>query len=192
MIQQLKTEVERLEAWALEHDSSEYPYSAELYSLVEWALEQPGLAQITFNLLLRALSLDDDAEGVQDLLREHPDKAERVATAAVSRTMDPRARWQVAVLAGEFAPETVLLAYLKDSDEYVRRRALLASRHRFVELAEQTALAWLDAPEEYSRMVALDTLHAIKSPMYSFAQKQLAQDESMAVRRKLDKLETGG
>lgn len=57
--------------------------------------------------------------------------------------MASEARWQLAVLAGEFAPETTVQAYLQDGDEYVRRRAHLASRHRFSRLAEETALSWL-------------------------------------------------
>ena len=188
MVQRLRQEVERLEAWAAENDPVEYPHSGGLYAVVTEALDLRGLAPPTFDLLLRALTLDDDAETIQDLLRERPDKAERVAAASVSRAMDYRARWQVAVLAGEFAHEVIVRKYLSDDDEYVRRRAHLASRERFPELAETVALSWLDSSEPYSRMVALDTLHALGSAHYAGASAQLAGDDADVVRLRIQEL----
>ena len=172
----------------MENDPNEYPHSSDLYAVVTEALDLRGLAPLTFDLLLRALTLDNDAEVIQDLLRERPDKAERVAAASVNRGMDYRARWQVAVLAGEFAHEVIVREYLSDEHEYVRRRAHLASRERFPELAETVALSWLDSPEPYSRVVALDTLHALGSAHYATASARLAGDDADVVRLHIQKL----
>lgn len=188
MVQRLRQEVERLEAWAVENDPIEYPNADSLCAVVAEALDLRGLAPPTFDLLLRALALDDDAEVIHDLLRERPDKAERVAAASVLRTIDYRARWQVASLAGEFAHEAIVKKYLSDEHEYVRRRALLASRERFPQLAESVAVSWLGSPEPWSRMAALDTLHALGSSQYPSALARLARDEADVVRLRAQEL----
>lgn len=188
MFEGLCQEIERLEQWAVAHAVNEYPFSEPLYDAVEIALKNALISDDLLRLLLHALALDEEAERIQDALRERPVVARQVARAAVEQP-DYRARWQAAVLAGEVAEEEVVSLYLDDPDEYVRRRALLAARDRFPGLVEAKSMVWLDSPYAYSRMVALDTLYAIKSKQYRVAVDRLEQDTSSVVRVRLNELE---
>ncbi len=100
----------------------------------------------------------------------------------------PRADRRLHRLAGELAQEVIVRKYLSDEHEYVRRRTLLASRERLPELAESVALSWLDSPEPYSRMVALDTLYTLGSPHSAAASVRLTDDEADVVRSRVREL----
>lgn len=190
MSQRLRREIDRLREWLTEaQDPNEYPDSGDLYAAVESLLDTLPLSDSQLRLLLDTLALDDEAEIVQDSVRERTEAAIQVARAGIDHP-DARARWQAAVLAGEMAPEEVAHRYLADPDEYVRRRALTSARDRFPSLAESTATAWLDSTDEYSRMVALDTLYVLESDRYAMAAQQLAGDPSPVVQGWLKRANT--
>lgn len=185
--------IEELEAWASElgyHpewcDPSDFPRYIELISLVEKTLDVEELRDDEIAVVLHALALDGLLERVQDLLRERPRLAIQVALAGIDYP-SKLARWQLGALAGEFAREETVLRYLVDEDEYVRRRTLLAARHRFPATAQAFAIAWLDAKEPYSRMVALDTLRALDSPLFPPALQRLSQDQAEVVLARIRK-----
>ena len=81
---------------------------------------------------------------------------------------EPGAKWQIASRLGSIEGsvedvETYLLEFLNDSDEYVRRRALLALAHIGSDQTEAWAeIAWRTG-HEYQRMAALHALHQVSS-----------------------------
>lgn len=83
------------------------------------------------------------------------------------------ARWQVAAKLGEFPEllsevEPILLRFITDKDEYVRRRTLLSLGYVHSPQAESVAeRAWNDEDElqQYQRMAALEVLWRVNSPL---------------------------
>ncbi len=86
------------------------------------AAAQRSLADAELELLLYALARDNEDEHVLETLEQFPAIAAQIADAAVTFS-DPDARWQAAVLAGRIGLVAVLLRFLDDEAEYVRRRA---------------------------------------------------------------------
>lgn len=191
MSARFQQEVRRAEAWEESRDLMFYPCWQALYQAANDVLDCSSLSLETLSIVLDALALDDELEHIQDLLRDRPELALQVVTAAPGHP-DYRARWQAAVLAGELAPRHILNRYLNDEDEYVRRRALLSMRTRLPEIAESIATEWLDAEHEYSRMVALDTLYLMESNNFSEAVDQLLDDPSEVVQKRLKEVTRAG
>lgn len=182
----LHSEVQRLKQWTDRNDPDIYPYYGDFLKAVQELLRLPQLSAEQISLLVEALALDDESESIQDLLRELPDTARLLMSAAVAYP-DYRARWQAGVLAGEVGSKDIVARYLNDAHEYIRRRTILAARIRFPALAESVALPWLDS-YEYERMVALDTLHAVESSHYHKSVSKLARDSSSVVQMQLKRL----
>ena len=73
-----------------------------------------------------------------------------------------------------------------DEHEYARRRALLAIRETELEFAESVALSWLGSEHEYARMVALDTLHVLRSEWLAEAVDVLREDLAWIVQNRIE------
>jgi hypothetical protein len=120
-------------------------------------------------LLLYALARDNEMEVLKDELISRPIHLIALARGA-SLSSEPDARWQIADALGsveandsEVAP--LLEPLLRDADEYVSRRALIAlTRRGSSDLAFWATRAW-DTGDEYQRMAALDALAACNSPL---------------------------
>jgi HEAT repeat protein len=171
----------------------EYPFWPELYSAVRSVLEQPFLSHAEEEQVLFALARDNEAEVILDLLASFPTHVLALATRALQST-HPDARWQAAVAIARAAPPgaiPVLRLFLSDSDEYVRRRALLALGRLDASLAEEAALQWLSASLEYSRMAALVVLQIVGSPKLEAALSALNDDPSEVVRNRVHLIRAG-
>lgn len=114
---------------------------------------------------------DNEVEIMVSELAQEPDRFLAVALACLS-SAERDAKWQFAAELGKLSThlqeaESLLLKFVEDEDEYVRRRAIIALgriRSSHVErLAEQ---AWNREEEwqEYQRMAVLDALHSVGSP----------------------------
>ncbi|MCX5893567.1 MAG: HEAT repeat domain-containing protein [Deltaproteobacteria bacterium] len=171
----LKEEIARFRKWEAQLPAAarpgewqEYPEWGALYTAFAGFIRQTRPAQwdeATVLDLLYIFARDNEAEYLVSLLSEvQPEGLFRLAEAAV-RDGESDVRWQLAAYLGETGgdrsrAEAILLVLVKDEDEYVSRRALLAlanlgSSH-VPSLCER---AWATG-HEYQRIAALHAIQA--------------------------------
>jgi HEAT repeat protein len=193
----LQAEVERFKAWAAVQakDSCEWECDYEGWSTflaaAHAAFAGASLVDADIDLILYALARDNECENILDMLEEHPLNGMSVARVGVTYP-DRDARWQVAVFLGtrdDDEGRSLLRSMVLDEDEYVRRRALLAIVRTDPIFAEDTALTWLCAEQEYARIAALTVLHKVGSPRLKDATERLKDDPSPYVRKKVAEIQ---
>jgi len=193
----LKDEVERFKVWAASQSNQlgewECDYEAwpALYAAAQAALVAPRLLDSEVELLIYALARDNECECILGMLTEHPENGMRIARAAME-CPEPEARWQVAEFLGtrgEPDARELLRRLVADADEYVRRRALLASAPQDPDFAAEVAWTWLSADYEYARLAALSVLHQLDSPRLAEAMARLKDDPSAYVQGRLAELQ---
>lgn len=196
----LAEEVQRFRQWAENHPErsgeweTDYPDWPRFLSAVDKVAANESLDDDQVDLVLYALARDNECQNVLGILEEHPRNGMRVARAAIE-SAEQDARWQVAVFLGsqeEDEARTLLRRFVGDADEYVRRRALLAAVAHDPAFAEEKAVVWLTAPNEYSRLAALSVLQETRSVRLEHALHLLRRDSSPYVRRKVAEIEKGG
>lgn len=179
-LQALETEVARFRRWA---DASPVPLRMRNG---EWACGYPGWAQIytafdafvatsscrlwseaTTELILYVIARDDDNMHLVRSVARKPDDLFCLAKHAVT-SPEWDAKWQIAAELGRIGADSpdvegLLLRFVHDDDEYVRRRALLALAD--IESAQVAALldgAW-ESGSEYQRVDVLYILWKMRS-----------------------------
>lgn len=192
----LSTELNRIKEWAKKSGKPaqewdvEYPDWHKLIGAAQDALNRSSLDSAEILSLLEVLALDHEAETLRDALAEAPEQGILLARSALTHPKAD-ARWQLADFLGTRSePEAVALLrrYLEDSDEYVRRRALLAAQQRDPAFAESVAIRWLTAEHEYSRLTALSVLSELRSPQLAAALDALRDDPSEMIRSRVAEL----
>jgi HEAT repeat protein len=175
-------EVERFRRWAAATSVQErtpewefeYPDWGTLYDAVRIFLASSSAhswVQGQIDDLLFAIARDNEGEILADEIEEYPDMLLAWSEMAIfSPEVD--AKWQLAARLGKLPSrrgeaESILVKFMDDADEYVRRRALLAlgslKSSRAEELAER---AW-QTGHEYQRIAALHVLKELASPKLS-------------------------
>ena len=170
--------IQRFKDWASNYPIAErtgewecdYPDWAEIYTAFTSFVEQNDYRQWsstdTQNVLY-IIARDNEDERLIDEIANQEDCLIAVAEAAV-KYGERDAKWQIASRLGEAeidvaVAETYLLEFLKDADEYVRRRALLALAQTGSGQTEAWAeIAWRTG-HEYQRIAALHALHQVSS-----------------------------
>ncbi|MDN4476894.1 HEAT repeat domain-containing protein [Demequina sp. SYSU T00192] len=149
---------------------SEYPDWPDLWkSSVQFALSRPVASWSSDQLedLLFALARDSEDELISEGISEDPEALLALSVAAI-RQGESDAKWQLAARLGEMRSHRdraikLLLQFVEDPDEYVRRRALLAlSALRAPQAEELAERAW-QSGLEYQRIAALSVLAEIGS-----------------------------
>jgi hypothetical protein len=192
----LETEISKFEAWALnqpqdygewETDYSDWP---SIYIAADITLSKPNLINADIDLLLFALARDNECENIRESLENHPQNGLLLAKVALNHT-DPEARWQIAEFLGtqsEIEAVILLREFVKDQDEYVRRRALLALQKQDAQFAEGIARQWINSEHDYSRLCALSVLADCRSEFLSDALDRLEEDNFNHIREKVAKI----
>lgn len=177
----VKREESRFRRWASDHppekrsgewecDYSDWP---SIYAAVTDVLSREDalahLGESGIESILYLLARDNECEIIAGILAERPEILTAFARVAL-QTGESDAKWQIAHrLSKAQAPpedvEALLTELAEDSDEYVRRRALLAlgdiKSPRTAALAQT---AW-NSGHEYQRIAALWALKACGSPL---------------------------
>ena len=170
--------IQKFKDWASSYPIAEqtgewecdYPDWAEIYTAFANFVEQNDHRQWSptdMKNVLYILARDNEAEHLIDEIAKQEDRLIEVAEAAVNYG-ERDAKWQIASRLGEAeidveVAEIHLLEFLKDADEYVRRRALLALARTGSSQTERWAeIAWNTA-DEYQRIAALHALHLVSS-----------------------------
>jgi HEAT repeats len=115
--------------------------------------------------ILYVMSWDNECEDLADEIEENSDILIKLANLALNSSEDD-AKWQLADRLGNLynePAESLLLKFVKDEDEYVRRRALSALGRMQSPYAEALAEKSWETGEEYQRIAALWVLKDISS-----------------------------
>lgn len=113
--------------------------------------------------VLFLIACDHDSELLTDEVADSPSLLLFLARRALLNE-DRACRWQLAAALGRLneqsaAAESLLVAFARDSDEYVRRRAILAlGQLQSSQLETVAASAW-STDDEYHRVAVLWALH---------------------------------
>jgi hypothetical protein len=115
-------------------------------------------------LLLYVIARDNENGLVMGLLSE----SQAFALASFSMAEgEPGAKWQLAVRLGKLPigdeTEQLLLDFATDSDEYVRRRAMMTLADLGYKSAERLVVTAWNTGNEYQRMAALHVLERLNS-----------------------------
>jgi hypothetical protein len=189
----LAREVQRFRRWADEQPrdfgewETEYSEWPALWAAAEEAIAGDRLSNEDVELLIYALARDNECETILGELQRHPTTGMRVARVGIECS-EPDARWQLAVFLGSHdgeEPRLLLRRLVSDPNEYVRRRALLASAPHDPSFAEQIAAVWLTSEHEYSRIAALTVLRELRSERLHHAVELLRLDASPHVRERV-------
>ncbi len=152
----LAEQVERFQEWATRQTGrsgeweTDYSEWAALWATANQTLAKSSLDESEIALLLYVLARDNESELILEMLLEYPDNGMLLARACLGNS-EPDARWQILIFLGSQdgeAAQELLRGLVQDEDEYVRRRALLASVPRDPKFAETTAKSWLSAEGE--------------------------------------------
>jgi hypothetical protein len=179
--QALTTEVRRFRKWAERYPledrtgawECDYRHWSRLCTAVFNFMEQVRPERWTLHQLdcvLYAIARDNDIGQLARAVRaEHPELLTLLAGRAVQQ--EPDAMWQLAAELGNAGTlsrevEDLLLAMAHNSQEYVRRQALMALARLGSLHTERLALETWDRPDanqEWARMAVLWSLHRIGS-----------------------------
>jgi hypothetical protein len=196
----LITEIDRFREWA---DRSfpggrsgewecDYDHWDDLYDAVlKYVTASPPEAwpDEVLQAILYGVARDNESEHLAEEIRLRQPSALIVLAKAALAGGERDAKWQLAEqlghLRGGGEAERLLLLFACDKDEYVRRRALGALVNVGSEAVERLAIeAWHrpDEHQEWARMMALDCLNRIGSPLLDHLLEEAQQDERQYLR----------
>lgn len=196
---ELQREVERFKQWASSFVrcsaewECEYEHWPDLLAAAREAIATHRDGRIPASIaddLLYALGRDNECESIREGLLESPELIATLAKRALL-TDDADAKWQIAISVAEaelLDAAELLRPFLTDSDEYVRRRSLMAIAPFAPSEAEAIAIKNLDDEFEYTRIMALHVLHRVRSRHLEASLERLASDSSEHVRTNVEKL----
>ncbi len=198
-IRDLHAEVEKFKQWAPPYENTsgewecEYEGWRDLWAAAESVIERFENGAIPSDVagdLLYAIARDNETEHLRKRLVDAPGLLFHLAAYSVAYH-DPCAKWQIAVSVAEanlVNAADLICHFLKDDDEYVRRRALLAFAPFSPAEAESIAILNLSDAFEYTRIAALHVLHDIGSSHFEEALSRLENDQNEYVRANVEQL----
>ncbi|WP_373231375.1 HEAT repeat domain-containing protein [Cohnella sp.] len=176
--------VEHVNDW-----ETDYPNWMEIINAIDLFLQSNNYEDCNeeiINAFLYLIGRDNEREYLAELLVEHPNFLIHLAKRGFSYP-DHDTRWQlvfyVSKLYGTYHEvEDIVISYWQDSNEYVRRRALLALGFMKSKYAEELAVEAYLSDYEYQKIAALEVLHMINSPKLYDYLKLSEQSESTIIR----------
>lgn len=185
-MEELINQVQRFKQWASKYSSNErygewecnYPNWIDLYrSVREFIATYPSIDEWPpelLDLVLYALARDNECQHIANqLCEDYPAALIQLAKLSI-KLGESDAKWQLAQELGKLPSnkektETILIGLAHDSDEYVRRQALMSLAKIQSEFTESLVMkSWYqpNANQEWSRMAALWCLNKIDSPHF--------------------------
>ena len=140
-----------------------YPGWNELEKAIDETIEKLNerFDHKTAELLIQALAIDNEAEGVLEKIEERLQNKKGFIELVI-KLNQPEAKWQIADLLGrvnlEKREEILSNLITEDKDNYVKRRALLSLNLINHSLAVQLAVGFADNEDEYLKMVATEII----------------------------------
>ncbi|RYD29755.1 MAG: HEAT repeat domain-containing protein [Verrucomicrobiaceae bacterium] len=199
MNQRLQDEVARFRTWAIGREGSygewecDYNDWSAFWKASENAIAEAERGQLDSDdalNLLYGIARENETQWLRRFLIGYPRTLRSLAIRSASYP-DGDAKWQLACsIADACLPDAVeiLQPFLRDEDEYVRRRSLLALSPLCPSQAELLAITGIDSANEYSRMAALEVLHDIGSDHFSDAALRLCADPNEYVPKRAEEL----
>jgi len=174
--------------WECDYDNWHDLWSAASNAIT--AYQDGSIPDAEADDLLYVLGRDNECENVREGLLGTPKLIATLAQCAISSN-DADAKWQIAISVAESQlpnAADLLRPFLSDTDEYVRRRTLMAFAPFAPKEAEAIAIKNLDDEFEYTRIAALHVLHTIGSKYLGAGLDRLASDPNRYVRQNVKEL----
>lgn len=183
-------EVDKFKLWASQHEddhSSEWEIDYESWqSLYEAVSEfctnnQPDeLTENEIDYLLYIIARDNECETIVETLLKMPLYFVRLAKCSLKQG-EVEAKWQFAAYLPDcelklHEIEELLLKFIIDSHEYVRRRALWSLAIINSSHCENYCIKAWETENQYQRLMALSSLEEIKSPLLRKYIKEAKED----------------
>ena len=199
MMTNLANEVARFKKWAPGHEGTsgewecDYEHWNDLWEAAKelmqrCAVKLPDIE--TSQDLLYAIARDNESEILREELVQYPKLLRHPAQLGVD-SCESDAKWQITVTVAETQlsdAADLIRPYLTDSDEYVRRRSLLAIAPFAPIEAGDIAKAWMEEDYEYSRIASLHVLNIVNSDSLSFYLERNTNDPNQYVRSNVEKI----
>jgi hypothetical protein len=170
---------------------SEWWYLFEIIlAFLTTSINDPWMVQ-EVNDILYVMGWDNECENLADEIEENPDVLIKLANLALNSSEDD-AKWQLADRLGNLSnepAESLLLKFVNDKDEYVRRRALIALGRMQSPYAEALAEKSWDTGEEYQRIAALWVLKDISSSKLAAYLQKAIEDGRQFVIKNADQIQ---
>ncbi|UWQ44971.1 HEAT repeat domain-containing protein [Leisingera aquaemixtae] len=197
-----RKEIKRFRDWAsrVKHHSAEweleYPdwprFEAAVFSFLNETDSAKWEAQ-DWHDLLYAVARDNECEKFIERISEDQSLLKKFVFEAM-KSDESEAKWQVAEYLGqigdlEFA-EPILLFFVEDADEYVRRRSLTALSVLGSKETERLAILAWETGRLYPRIRALHALNKIGSPRLEHLLELAKQDGRVHLLANASKLQT--
>jgi hypothetical protein len=199
MIIDFANAVARFKKWAPTHEGTygewecDYEHWDELWEAAEQSMKRYGHEPPdteTTNHLLYVIARDNEIERLRGELVKYPELLRHLARFGVD-SPERDAKWQIVITVADAMlhdSADLIRPYLSDSDEYVRRRGLLAIAPFSSVEAEEIAKAWMDEDYEYSRIAGLHVLDIVNSDRLSFYLDRCANDRNQYVRSNVQEI----
>ncbi len=188
----LEKEVKRFKKWAEKYYPSEkrfgeweddYPNWKDLYESSISVINHTQFKELShqkFDNLLYAIARDNESEYLVEELAKYPEKLLFLSHKAVNSSKKD-AKWQLAKQLGSIEKEKeeaekILTLFVKDSNEYVSRMALLALAEIKSSFTEKYAIDAWESKHEYQRIAALWSLKKINSSKLHYYLDRAYQD----------------
>lgn len=137
------------------------------------------------NDILYVMGWDNECEDLADKIEENPDVLMKLANLALNSS-EYDAKWQLADRLGNLSDESaesLLLKFVNDEDEYVRRRSLIALGRMNSPHAEALSEKSWETGEEYQRIAALWVLKDISSSkLAAYLQKAIEDGRHFVIK----------
>lgn len=175
----LEMEIARFRAWLDTQDprelsdewESHYAGWCSLYDAVDQFVTTIPCQQwdsTAIEMLLYALAHDNEVQWIVEAIAQNPVNVMFLAEHSLP-SGEWKTKWQLADRISQLDPlpptaESLLVQFVHDEDEYVRRRALLALARIESPLVEALAGPAWDTGDEYQRIAVLCVLDRIGSP----------------------------
>ncbi|MHA6484090.1 HEAT repeat domain-containing protein [Paenibacillus sp. strain BS8-2] len=176
---------------------TDYPHWMELINAFDIFLQTNNYehcSQEIIDAFLYLIGRDNEREYLVELLIEHPNFLVHLANRGLHYP-DHDTRWQLVYYVSKLSDtnqeiEELVRSYWQDSNEYVRRRALLALGSMKSKYAEELALEAYSTGYEYQRIAALEVLHMINSQKLFEYLKDSEQSNSIIIRNATQRIRT--
>lgn len=184
--------VDHLDDWEMD-----YPNWMDIINVLDQLLKSVKYDELNeeiMEVLLYLIGRDNEREYLAEIIFEHPDILIQLAKRGV-RYPDHNTRWQLAYYVGKLfltrpEVEDIVLSYWYDTNEYVRRRALLALGTMNSNYAEGLAVEAYSTNIEYQKIAALEVLHMINSRKLNDYLKLSEQSDSNIVKNGAQRIKT--
>lgn len=199
IISKFTSEVSRFREWAVSYKDTSGEWECDYGNWDSIYLATDNLLKESLNTnfqsdllddLIYIIARDNECEIIREKLTDFPDLLRVLAFRALD-SEEWHAKWQIVVSVHEanlMDASDLIRPYLKDKEEYVRRRSLAALAYHSPLEAESIAKENMNGKYEYTRIMGLNVLKIVESDSLEFYLKRHENDPDEYVRNNVQEI----